>query len=127
MKPDVTQFVKSASMLNDTTFEIVFQDDALIDLEAIELVDTYCDQVVAGRRLKRLVVSGKNTLITKEARLFGQNKSKQSKKLIIAEAVVVNTLPQKMVANFYFAFVRDLYPAKFFTDIDKAKEWLSGQ
>ena len=72
MKPDVTQFVKSASMLNDTTFEIVFQDDALIDLEAIELVDTYCDQVVAGRRLKRLVVSGKNTLITKEARLFGQ-------------------------------------------------------
>jgi hypothetical protein len=126
MVQDAKYFIKSALMLNESTLEITFQDEVLIDLEAIKLIDVHCDEIVAGRRLKRLVVSGKKTLMTKEARQYGQDKSKSSKDLIIAEAVVVNTLPQKMVANFYFAFIRDFYPAKFFTDINKAKDWLSG-
>ena len=126
MVQDAKYFIKSALMLNESTLEITFQDEVLIDLEAIKLIDAHCDEIVAGRRLKRLVVSGKKTLMTKEARQYGQDKSKSSKDLIIAEAVVVNTLPQKMVANFYFAFIRDFYPAKFFTDINKAKDWLSG-
>ncbi len=125
MEKDAKYFIKSASMLDSSTFELVFQDEVLIDLEAMKLIDTYCAAMLAGRRLKRLVVSGKNTLMSKEARLFGQKKSNVNKNLIIAEAVVVNTLPQKMMANFYFAFIRDFYPAKFFTDINKAKEWLS--
>jgi len=126
MQKDAQYFIKSASMLDESTFELVFQDEVQIDLEGIKLIDAYCDEIVAGLRLKRLIVSGKNTLMTKEARQYGQDKSKSSKELIIAEAVVVNTLPQKMVANFYFAFIRDFYPAKFFTDINKAKDWLSG-
>ncbi len=117
--------IKTLSMLDDRTLFLEFNDEVLLDLEAIKCVDRNCDELVAGRKLKRLVIAGKNTLITKEAREYGQAKSRESKSMIIAEAVVVNTLPQKMVANFYFAFIKDFYPAKFFTDINKAKEWLS--
>ncbi|MDI1234340.1 MAG: hypothetical protein PSX81_08665 [bacterium] len=117
--------IKTLSMLDDRTLFLEFNDEVIIDLEAIKLIDKNCDALVAGRKLKRLVIAGKNTLITKEARVFGQVKSKEMRNIVIAEAVVVNTLPQKMVANFYFAFIKDFYPAKFFTDINKAKEWLS--
>lgn len=126
MEDEAKKLIKSLSMLDEQTLEVVFHDEVLLDLEAIKIIDKNCDALVDGRKLKRLVISGKNTLITKEARVYGQNKSRELKSLIIAEAVVVNTLPQKMVANFYFAFIKDFYPAKFFTDVNKAKEWLSG-
>lgn len=125
MEDEAKRLIKSLSMLDEITLEVVFQDEVLLDLDAIQIIDKCCDELVAGRKLKRLVVAGKNTLITKEARVYGQNKSRELKNLIIAEAVVVNSLPQKMVANFYFAFIKDFYPAKFFTDINKAREWLN--
>ncbi len=125
MNPETNKVAKSISMLDDNTLEVIFQDRVMLDLQAMQLVDQFCSELVGDLRVKRLIIAGRNTQISKEARVYGQLKSKELKNKVIAEAVVVNSLTQKMVANFYFAFVKDFYPAKFFTDIDKAKEWLS--
>lgn len=126
--PIVKAILKSFIVIEEThTCELFFNDNITITLDAIIKVDKYCKQFTEGRRLKRLVVSGRNSHITREARIYGQETSEGNKAFIAAEAVVVYSFPQKMVANFYFAFLKGLYPTQFFTDIEKAREWLSKQ
>ncbi len=120
------KYIKSFSVENGICV-LEFEDRIILDIEAIHIVDRYCDGFTAGKRLKKLIIAGRNTQITKEARVFGQEKSKAMKDFIIAEAIVVHTLPQKMTANFYFRFLKNLYPMKFFTDVDKARQWLDEQ
>ena len=104
MNPETNKVAKSISMLDDTTLEVIFQDRVMLDLQAIQLVDQCCCELVGDMSVKRLIIAGRNTQISKEARVYGQLKSKELKNKVIAEAVVVNSLTQKMVANFYFAF-----------------------
>lgn len=42
-----------------------------------------------------------------------------------ADAFVIKSLAQKILANFYFRFKRPERPTHFFNDIDEAKKWLT--
>lgn len=126
--PIVNAIIKSFIIDEATnTCELYFNDNITITLDAIIKIDEYCKQFTAGIKLKRLVVSGRNSHITREARIYGQEASESNKSFIQAEAVVVYSFTQKMVANFYFGFLKGLFPMQFFTDVEKAKEWLSKQ
>ena len=45
----------------------------------------------------------------------------------MAQAMVVNNMPIRIIANFYLKFYKHAYPMKIFTDISKAREWLLQQ
>ncbi len=111
-------------MLNENTVEIVFQDQVTIDLEDIKNTYEELYKFTGEKRLKKLVITGKQTEITKDARSYGHRESVRIKDRVIAEAIVVHQLYQKMLVNFYIIFIKDSYPTKFFTDVEKAKEWL---
>ncbi|MES2616899.1 MAG: hypothetical protein V4613_03415 [Bacteroidota bacterium] len=126
--PIVNAIIKSFTIIEETnTCELYFNDNITITLDAIKKVDEHCKQYTAGRKLKRLVVSGRNSHITREARIYGQEASELNKLFVQAEAVVVYSFPQKMVVNFYFGFLKGSFPMQFFTDIEKAREWLNKQ
>ncbi len=116
--------LKSLTMLNEDTVKLVFHDNITIDLDGMKEGLVQLDDFTQNRRLKKLVVVGKKTGITREARKFGHTEIKARGKYTVAEAMVVHTLPQKMIANFYFAFIKNMYPVKYFTDVNDAKEWL---
>ncbi len=118
--------LKSIKMLDDQTVEIVFLDDIIFDLAGIQSSYKETEAFTGGRKLKRLVISGKKTDITREARQFGLQENERLKDNVIAEALVVHSFTQKMITNFYLKYIQKSYPAKSFTDIDKAKEWLNG-
>lgn len=80
-----------------------------------------------NKRLKRLIVISKDAQMELPARLLLQQENKDRKDTIIAEAVLVTSLTQKMTTNFYLKFIKDSYPSRFFTDYDKAIEWLNAQ
>jgi hypothetical protein len=121
------RILKSVNMVHGDTLEIIFKDDILIDLEGIKEAYTEFDTFfVEKKRLKRLVVIGKNTEITKDARKYGQAENKKRKSTCIAEAMVVHNFVQKVLTNFYLKYIEDLYPTKSFTDIDEARAWLYG-
>lgn len=125
MNPLAASIIKSFRFIDEETTELVLHDNIDIDLDGIIAVDEYCRQFTDGKRIKRLTISGKNSNISPKARNYGEKLSEAAKDNIIAEAVVVHSLTQKMVANFYFKYLKDLFPARFFTDVDKAKEWLA--
>ena len=116
--------LRSIQMLDDYTVEIVFNDGVMIELEDLQVGYDLLNEVTQGRALKKIVVTGKRTEISKAARLFGHEQSMKNKDEVIAEAIIVHSLYQKMVINFYTRFINDSYPTRYFTDYDKAKEWL---
>jgi pyruvate formate-lyase activating enzyme-like uncharacterized protein len=119
-----SKVIHSIQMLDGNICEIVFKDKVRIELndmaEAFDLVNSFTNHLP----VKKLVITGANTEITKEARLFGHEASLKVKDNVIAEAIIVHSLYQKMVINFYSKFIKDNYPTSYFVDIEKAKEWL---
>ncbi len=127
MSPLAAVYIKSFRFIDDNTFELVFNDATVMDIDGIEAIHKYISQFTEGKRVKRLVISGRGAEIKARARQLGEKLSEDARDYIIAEAVVVHSLTQKMVANFYFKYLKDLYPTKFFTDETKAREWLAAQ
>ncbi len=123
----IESIVKSLSMLDEHTVEFVLHNNIAIDQSAMISIIHHFDKFTGGRKLKRLIVIGPSTEISKEARFYWQKISNEKRNIVLAEAILVHTLAQKMIANFYFNYIKNRYPTKFFTDIDKAKEWLKMQ
>ncbi len=127
LDPLTASIIKSFRFLDEQTTELVFHDNIVIDVDGITAVDAYCGGLTKGKRIKRLVISGRNSEITAKARQHGEKLNEDVKDMVIAEAIVVHSLAQKMVANFYFKYLKNHYPAKFFMDVGKAREWLAKQ
>ncbi len=125
--PLVNKLVKSIQMIDQQTVELVLNDKILIDLNGIKAVVDYFEKYTKGEPFKRLIVTAPATSITKEARFFWHKVSTENKNVVISEAILVHNLPQKMIANFYFNCIKDRYPTKFFTNLEKAKDWLKEQ
>ena len=66
---------------------------------------------------------GNYTTISNEAREYGA--TAEATKYSIAEAYVIRSLPQKIVANFYIRVDKPNVPTKFFNNEYEAVEWLN--
>ena len=69
-----------------------------------------------------LIVLGRHASITTEARALLSDKTRSKIKSI--EAIVVNSLAQKIIVNFIVLLNKPLQPTKLFTSEEKALEWL---
>lgn len=119
------EVVDSLKKIDDSTVEVIFKSDAVIGIDQIKETFKTLSELTGNEKHKKLIITGKRTEITKEARLFGMEEAKRIGDFVKAEAIVVHSLYQKMVINFYRRFIDSKYPTRFFTDIDKAKEWLA--
>jgi len=124
MEP-LSNVLQSLKMLDDNTVEVLYRENARVNLEEIKTLMDKMYEFTENKRLKRLIVITKNATMDMKARHFLQEENMSRKNTIIAEAVVVTSLTQKMTTNFYLKFIKDLYPCRFFTDVEKAREWLS--
>lgn len=125
MKTLESNILKSIRMRDEITVEVEFHDVKQIDINLLSEAYRILDNFTEGRRLKKLLITGPSNSITKEARTFGESEAQKRKNSIIAEAIVVHSLPQKMAINFYLNFIKGEYPVRYFTDASKANEWLS--
>ena len=114
-------------MINARTVEVEFEDNVLVEKENIKPIYKLLDEFTSGKRLKKLLVIGEHTEISKEARYMIVHENDLRKNNVIAEAIVVHSFAQKLVCNFYILLLKKIYPTQFFTDRDKATEWLRAQ
>jgi hypothetical protein len=117
--------LKSVQLVTEDMVEIVFYDDFHFNLERIKESYKETEVVTKGLKLKRLVICGKHTEIDKEARDYGKVMNEQLSAQVVAEALVVHSFTQKMITNLYLKYIQKSYPAKSFTDVQKAKDWLA--
>lgn len=116
--------LKPFLITEDKILEVLYKDDVVVTLEEMKFLLDDLYKFTGKKRLKRLIIISKNAKMDLPARIYLQESNKDNKDLIAAEAIVVSSLTQKMTTNFYLKFIKDIYPSKFFTDIEKARDWL---
>lgn len=109
-------------MREDGIVVIEFGDHVDLDVkEARELVQA-TKELAGGKKVLIVNIAGKQTTATSAARNFAA--SPEAIEYTLAEAYVVNNLPQKIIANFYINFHKPLVPTKIFNNAEAAIVWL---
>lgn len=80
------------------------------------------ENLAAGHNYAVLVDFSEVVSVTREAKELVA--SKEFKRKAIAQALLINSLGQKIVANFYLRVNKPHLPTKAFTDRGKALEWI---
>lgn len=81
------------------------------------------ERVSGGKKIPNLVLMGKHSTADKEGRAFSV--SEKGSRFRNADAFVITSLAQKIVANFYLKIEKPSVPTRFFTKEEEAVEWLS--
>jgi hypothetical protein len=86
-----------------------------------KLFETYNELVQGEKRPFIYYAEEGSSTVSEEARRY----AKESEHLFpkICNAVVVNSLAHKLIANFYFKFNKPSYPFKVFNKMDEAEKW----
>jgi hypothetical protein len=79
-------------------------------------------QITQGKRYAAFSDARGFMSITKEAMAFGS--AKECNDPIIAHAILVNSLPNRLMGNFIIKFHRPPAPTRLFTDEQEALTWL---
>ena len=116
---------RSLSWVSSQVVEIEYNDNTTITLENAILDYHLFDKFVKNQRVKKLIISGANTKITEEAKHYISKENQKRANKIIAEAIVVKSNTQKIIANCYFKLIKLYYPTKVFTDKNDALNWLN--
>ncbi len=79
-------------------------------------------ELAGFKNMPLLLTIEEDVVISKETREFARKI--ESKQPFTACAVVVHSLPYRILANFYCVFHKPLKPFKVFNDVLSAEEWL---
>ncbi len=116
---------RQIELLNANTVKIQYFNNVIIELEDVMEDYKIYDSVTKNKPFKKLILSGRFTNITPEARKYIQEENTRRVQIITAEALVMTSLHQKMFANIYFSILRKAYPLKVFQKEEAALVWLN--
>lgn len=94
----------------------------------LEVEDSKAEQEMLYREkahlmpMKVMIIPGEGASVSKEARDYSN--APENTKMIKAEAIVVNALAHKIMANFITKFYKIPMPVKVFNNEKKALDWL---
>lgn len=106
----------------DGIIEVKFRDDVVLSLEDCEELLFHYGKLSSGKKVPILHLIGKYMNVTKEAREFSA--SEEGLKYSLAEAFVFDSLPHRIIANFYLNVNKPCAPTKFFKTKKEAEVWL---
>ncbi|UKN02649.1 hypothetical protein K6119_03870 [Paracrocinitomix mangrovi] len=75
-----------------------------------------------GKSFYNLINIGANTVTSKEAREIVTSLEGSFYKK--ADAIIINSISKKLLANLFLSFQKPVVPTKVFTKIEDAEEWL---
>jgi hypothetical protein len=101
----------------------IYYKNLILDLSTIKKVIRNRNLVAEGKP-RPLLVDGRGlTYWTREAKIYTYD-NEESLRLITAIAPVLNSLPLEISVNWTLQFLPPLIPAKIFTDVQSALNWL---
>lgn len=114
---------------NSTVF---LRQDGILQIEVnentyFEVSDVYdlinaAEKIGGGKKFLNLIIAGKGVIVDAAARSFSS--SVEGCKYKLADAFVINSLAQQLIANFIIKFEKPPVPTSFFKDEESAVKWL---
>jgi len=106
---------------SDGIIQTTIKKDATVDLNAAkELLRAYI-KIGKGKKIPHLMVFSDFSLTDKSVLEYTAKEANQYGK---ADAVVVKSMAQRIMANFYLRFQRPSVPTRLFNSIHEAEKWL---
>jgi len=125
IKPIVTE-VCTIKVINECIVVTKFHNGATVEVDHMKEIEKHLLEITDNQPFLTLLdLSNKYVSFDDEARAYAAKGP--ITKNIISQAMVVNTLPLRMVTNFYLRFNRPLYPSRAFNRNRPAIDWLMKQ
>lgn len=128
MNPRLLQTKKS---LNTSVCEMELKDDnivfirtfedASIEIPEIDDINKALKELVSSQPCYLVVIAGAGSSSSNEAREYG---AKMREKNVTAEAIVINNIAIRILANFYIKVNKPQQKIKLFSNTHDAVEWL---
>lgn len=112
-------------LLEGDIFVIDVKSGHEVLIEDVKEMISTAGTIGGGRKLKNLIVANEYASMSSEATAY--MKTEEAHRFTKSEAVVINSLAQRIVGNFYLAIVSQTRPSKLFNEVDKAIDWLEKQ
>lgn len=101
---------------------VLYCSDHAYDVEDIKQNHLAIKKLMGAQKAHVLTFASKYSSATNEARAYTSNGP--HKDFIAAEAFVIHSLAQRLLASFYIKVSKPIVPAGYFTDSLKAEKWL---
>ncbi len=103
-----------------------FKTGSDVEVSHMQEIDDILAKLCGGKPFKNMVdFRNKHINFDPAARKYAAKS--HITELIHSSAIVFNTLPARMVVNFFLRFDKPSYPVRAFSDMNKAEEWLKKQ
>jgi hypothetical protein len=113
------------SMLDEDTLRVEFKPDAFVDVEEFQENLRAYKKLITTERVFMLTVANPGAETSVEVRNLFSSPERSSFKY--AEALVISSLAQKLMANFVIKVQKPHHPLRFFNDEKDALKWLKEQ
>lgn len=110
------------SKLTEDIILYVLKDKSVIELEDSKKMYEETLRLMNGKKYAALIDARAETSLTKEAREWSQDHTLH--KDLIAQAIIVTSLANRIVGNFIIKFHKPVAPTRLFSSREKALEWL---
>lgn len=103
---------------------VTLKDDMQLSLEDIVEQRTHAFALTGSAKHAVLAIAGQRTSATEEARKYSAANIPEGR---VAEAIIVRSLPVRILANFYLKFHKPGLPTKLFEVDAEAIAWLESK
>ena len=108
--------------VSEGIIRLQLNDRADVEVHDIEEIHKANQKLCEGNKYSLLVIIGKYSTVSPEARELSANKELSKNRISLA--FVSNSLAAKLMVNFFIKFNRPNTPTKLFTDEGEAIRWL---
>lgn len=122
MSHTITLSLGEVRLLEPAILENIINDGVVIEPADVIAFKQANENLAKGKPYAVLVNFAEVVSIKREAKELVA--SKNFKRQAVAQALLINSTGQKIVANFYLKFNKPHLPTKAFTDRERAMDWL---
>ena len=122
---DIYEITVGKLSVYEGIIRLQLNDRADIEVHHIDEIYKANQKLSEGSKYSLLVIIGKYTNVSPEARELAANKELSKNRTSLA--FVTDSLAHKLVVNFFIKFNRPSTPTKLFTDEEEAIRWLKGK
>jgi len=112
----------SYELREDDVVIVRIGDDVMIDLEKATLMDAALRKITEEKPKKLFVLNGQYTSADAPAREFLASRAKL--KQVAKCSVIIHSLSQRILANFFIKVNKPPFPIRFFNSYEAAEKWL---
>ncbi|NQX97735.1 MAG: hypothetical protein HRT73_07630 [Flavobacteriales bacterium] len=105
---------------------IKYKDGVYVDIDEAEKIMEATVEIV-GKTNFYLIVDARDILSSLDHNSRKFMSEHEVNEFNIAQAIIVNNMPIRLLANFYLKFYKHNNPIRVFTDIDEGRKWVLSQ